>query len=62
MRKTIFTLIMLCMIALNIQAQTTWTLAGSKALFGSEWDITDNSNDMISKDNGIFELVKKIAF
>lgn len=59
MRRTIFTLIMLCMIALNIQAQNTWTLAGSKALFGSEWDITDNSNDMISKDNGIFELVKK---
>ena len=31
----------------------SWTLAGDNALLGSDWDITDNTNDMRTKDNGI---------
>ena len=58
MRRTIFTLIMLCIATLTLQAQTAWTAAGSSTLFGSHWDETDTRNDLIDKGNGIWELTK----
>ncbi len=58
MRRTIFTLIMLCIATLTLQAQTAWTAAGSSTLFGSHWDETDTNNDLIDKGNGIWELTK----
>ena len=58
MRRTIFTLIMLCIATLTLQAQTAWTAAGSSTLFGSHWDETNTNNDLIDKGNGIWELTK----
>ena len=58
MRRTIFTLIMLCIATLTLQAQTAWTAAGSSTLFGSHWDATDTNNDLSDKGNGIWELTK----
>lgn len=58
MRRTIFTLIMLCIATLTLQAQTAWTAAGSSTLFGSHWDETDTSNDLTDKGDGIWELTK----
>ena len=58
MRRTIFTLIMLCIATLTLQAQTAWTAAGSSTLFGSHWDETDTNNDLIDKGDGIWELTK----
>ena len=58
MRRTIFTLIMLCIATLTLQAQDVWTAAGSSTLFGSHWDATDTNNDLSDKGNGIWELTK----
>lgn len=58
MRRTIFTLIMLCIATLTLQAQDVWTAAGSSTLFGSHWVETDTNNDLTDKGNGIWELTK----
>lgn len=58
MRRTIFTLIMLCIATLTLQAQDVWTAAGSSTLFGSHWNPTDTNNDLSDKGNGIWELTK----
>lgn len=58
MRRTIFTLIMLCIATLTLQAQDVWTAAGSSTLFGSHWDPTDTNNDLTPLGNGIWELTK----
>lgn len=58
MRRTIFTLIMLCIATLTLQAQTAWTAAGSSTLFGSHWDEKDTRNDLTPLGNGIWELTK----
>ena len=58
MRRTIFTLIMLCIATLTLQAQDVWTAAGSSTLFGSHWDATDTNNDLTPLGNGIWELTK----
>ena len=58
MRRTIFTLIMLCIATLTLQAQDVWTAAGSSTLFGSHWDETDTRNDLTDKGDGIWELTK----
>ena len=58
MRRTIFTLIMLCIATLTLQAQDVWTAAGSSTLFGSNWNETDTSNDLTDKGGGIWELTK----
>ena len=58
MRRTIFTLIMLCIATLTLQAQDVWTAAGSSTLFGSNWNETDTSNDLTDKGEGIWELTK----
>ena len=58
MRRTIFTLIMLCFVTLTLQAQDVWTAAGSSTIFGSHWDQKDTSNDLTDKGDGIWELTK----
>lgn len=58
MRRTIFTLFMLCIATLTLQAQDVWTAAGSSTLFGSNWNETDTSNDLTDKGDGIWELTK----
>lgn len=58
MRRTIFTLIMLCIATLTLQAQDVWTAADSSTLFGSNWNETDTSNDLTDKGDGIWELTK----
>lgn len=58
MRRTIFTLIMLCIATLTLQAQDVWTAAGSSTLFGSHWGVTDTNNDLTPLGNGIWELTK----
>ena len=58
MRRTIFTLFMLCIATLTLQAQDVWTAAGSSTLFGSHWDETDTNNDLTDKGNDIWELTK----
>ena len=55
--KKIFTLIVMLAATLGMQAQDTWTIAGEKALMGSGWDVTDNSNDMTAN-GSVFTLVK----
>ena len=44
--------------ALGMQAQDTWTVAGAKAMLGTNWDPTDTNNDMTSTDGTNFTLVK----
>ena len=51
-------MMMLCMAALGMQAQDTWTVAGSKAIFGSEWNINDDANNMTKNTDGNWQLVK----
>ena len=36
-----------------------WTIAGAEAVLGSNWDQTDENNDMTDMEDGTFELVKK---
>lgn len=45
--KKLFTILALLMaFTVNGFAQDTWTVAGSAAVFGSSWDVSDNSNNM----------------
>lgn len=57
--KKIFTLIVMLTAAIGMQAQDTWTVAGTEALLGSGWSVDDTNNDMTSTDGTIFTLVKK---
>ena len=57
--KKIFTLLMMLTAVLGIQAQETWTIAGDKALMGSHWDPSDETNNMTTTDGKIFTLVKQ---
>jgi hypothetical protein len=57
--KKIFTLIVMLTAAIGMQAQDTWTVAGTEALLGSGWSVEDTNNDMTSTDGTIFTLVKK---
>lgn len=45
--------------ALGMQAQDTYTVAGTEALLGSNWDPADTNNDMASTDGKTFTLVKQ---
>ncbi len=56
--KKFFTLIIMLTAALGMQAQDTWTVAGAKAMLGTNWDPTDTNNDMTSTDGTNFTLVK----
>lgn len=39
--------------------EKTYTVAGSQAVLGTEWNINDTSNDMTKGDDGIYRLVKE---
>ena len=41
------------------KAADTWTVAGSQALFGSEWSTTDTSNDMTTTDGVTYTWSKE---
>lgn len=43
----------------NLVKEVTWTVAGGKNLFGSEWNTADANNDMISTDGKIYTWVKE---
>lgn len=43
------------------KAPDTWTVAGSEALFGSDWSTTDTSNDMTSTDGVTYTWTKEYA-
>lgn len=36
-----------------------WTIAGSEAVLGTNWDNTDENNDMTDMEDGTFQLVKE---
>jgi len=57
--KKIFTLIAMLVAVLGVQAQDTYTVAGTEALLGSNWSPEDTNNDMTSTDGKIFTLVKQ---
>lgn len=57
--KKIFTLIVMLTAALGMQAQDTYTVAGTEALMGSNWNPEDTNNDMTSADNKTYTLVKQ---
>ena len=57
--KKIFTLIVMMCAALGMQAQDTWTVAGSKALLGVNWDPAATENDMTNVGGTKFQLVKQ---
>ena len=57
--KKIFTLMVLCVIAISMQAQDTWTVAGSATICGSEWNINDDANNMTKNNSGLWELKKE---
>ena len=40
----------------------TWTVAGSMAVFGSDWGQADTNNDMTSTDGTVYTLVKNSVF
>lgn len=56
--KKLFTLMMVCLAALGVQAQEVWTVAGADAVFGSNWDPSDTSNEMTSTDGVVYKLTK----
>ncbi len=56
--KKIFTLIVMLVATLGMQAQDTWTVAGQKALMGVDWDPSAVENDMTSRDGITYMLVK----
>ena len=39
-----------------------YTVAGSEILFGSDWDETDATNDMVKGDDGIYTWTKEVTF
>lgn len=45
--KKILTLIVMACVTMGAWADDTWTVAGSCNLFNSEWDISDDDNDMV---------------
>ena len=55
--KKLTTLLLCCMAVIGMQAQDTWTVAGSSAIFGSEWNVNDEANNM-TLNNDLYELVK----
>jgi hypothetical protein len=57
--KKIFTLIVMLTAALGMQAQDTYTVAGTEALMGSNWNPEDTNNDMTSADGKTYTLVKQ---
>ncbi len=56
--KKIFTLLMMLTAVLGMQAQDTYTVAGTEALFGSNWSPEDTNNDMTSTDGTTYTLTK----
>ncbi len=56
--KKIFTLLMMLTAVLGIQAQDTYTVAGTEALFGSSWSPEDTNNDMTTEDGVTYTLTK----
>ncbi len=56
--KKIFTLLMMLTAVLGIQAQDTYTVAGTEALFGSNWSPEDTNNDMTTEDGTTYTLTK----
>ncbi len=57
--KKIFTLIVMLVATLGMQAQDTWTVAGSKAILGENWAPAATENDMTSGDGVNFTLIKR---
>ena len=57
--KKIFTLIVMLCAAIGMQAQDTYTVAGTEAMMGSNWSPEDTNNDMTSTDGKIYTLVKR---
>lgn len=57
--KKIFTLLVMLTAALGMQAQDTYTVAGTEAMMGSNWDPSDTNNDMTSTDSKTYTLVKE---
>lgn len=51
---------MLMLLAFTVSgfAQDTWTVAGSSAVFGTEWNQEDTSNDMTTEDETVYTLTK----
>ena len=57
--KKIFTLLVMLTAALGMQAQDTWTVAGEKAILGTEsWKPAETANDMASPDGINYTLTK----
>lgn len=56
--KKIFTLIVMLAATLGIQAEDTWTIVGSEALTGYNWNVEATDNDMVSTDGKIFTWTK----
>ncbi len=56
--KKIFTLLMMLTAVLGMQAEDTYTVAGTEALFGSNWSTEDTNNDMASTDGVTYTLTK----
>jgi len=58
--KKLFTLMVMCVMAMAVSAQDTWTVAGSANLCGKSWDPALTDNDMTSTDGGTtWTLVKE---
>ena len=56
MKKSIFTIIMLCIAAIGMQAQeTTWIVVGSVDLTGENWNISSSDNEMTPLGNGMWK-------
>ncbi len=59
MKKILTLFALLIAFAVNGFAQDTWTVAGSSAVFGSHWDINDDTNNMTYDSNtGLWTLTK----
>ena len=58
--KKIFTLILVLACTIGLQAaETTWTIAGVKALMGADWNPAAEENLMTTTDGSTFTLVKE---
>ena len=56
--KKIFTLFVMLMGVLGMQAQDTWTVAGEKSILGTSWAPGETANDMTLDNDPVYVLVK----
>ena len=59
--KKLFTLLTMLVACSAISMAETWTIAGANDLLGSNWDVSDENNDMTQQDANVWTLTKTVT-